>query len=114
MHKILVTSLIGLIMIRISGIFMLSLPITLVFLSILMTALLICFAFPVWRKSPRACLWLSFVITIPFTTGVLNSFDNDKMFFGLIESTFAGIVFISAMMFARYQIRLDLDSPEQK
>lgn len=104
MHQILRATLIGLIVLRISGLWILTPPATLAG-ALGLTALLVLFVWPVWTKSIKACLWLSFVSTLFFTIGVLNAMTAGRTAYGVVESLLAAAIFISAMLFGRYAYR---------
>ena len=113
-HRTLMVSLSCLILVRLARIIFFNHSSSLSFLSFLMTCLLTIFLFATWKRSIRASLWLSFVITLPFTTGVLNFFDPRTTTIGLVESISSAIVFTSAMFFARYEIKTDKNNSLQK
>lgn len=93
-------SLIGLIALRISGLWLLEPPATLIG-AVGLTLVLVAFVWPVLKQDIKSCLWLSFVSCLFFTIGVLNAMTEGREIFGIVESILAAIVFISAMYFAR-------------
>ena len=97
-------SLIGLIALRISGLWLLTPPAT-VTGAVGVTLILIAFVWPVLNQHIKASLWLSFVSCLFFTTGVLNAMTEGRELFGIVESILAATIFISAMMFARNAYR---------
>ena len=94
-------SLFGLILLRVSGLWLLTPPATVIGL----TTVLIAFVWPVLRRDIKASLWLSFVSCLFFTIGVLNAMTDGRELFGIIESVLAATIFISAMMFAHYSYK---------
>ena len=97
-------SLIGLIILRISGIWILEPP-ALPISAIGLTSILILFIWPVMMQQIRPALWLSFISCVFFITGVLNAMTPNREYYGVAESLLAAIVFISAMLFSRYATR---------
>ena len=97
-------SLIGLIVLRISGLWLLT-PAATAVGAIGVTLILVAFVWPVFRQHIKASLWLSFVACLFFTTGVLNAMTDGRELFGTIESLLAATIFVSAMMFARNSYR---------
>ena len=97
-------SLIGLIALRVSGLWLLTPPATVIG-AIGLTFILVAFVWPVLKQHIRASLWLSFVSCLFFTTGVLNAMTDGRELFGIIESLLAATIFVSAMMFARNAYR---------
>ena len=97
-------SLIGLIALRVSGLWLLTPPATVIG-AIGLTFILVAFVWPVLKQHIRASLWLSFVSCLFFTTGVLNAMTDGRELFGMVESLLAASIFISAMMFARNAYR---------
>ena len=97
-------SLIGLIALRISGLWLLTPPAT-VTGAVGVTLILIAFVWPVLNQHIKASLWLSFVSCLFFTTGVLNAMTEGRELFGIVESILAATIFVSAMMFARNAYR---------
>ncbi|MEE2821028.1 MAG: DUF2069 domain-containing protein [Pseudomonadota bacterium] len=97
-------SLIGLIALRISGLWLLTPPAT-VMGAVGVTLILLMFMWPVLNQHIRASLWLSFVSCLFFTTGVLNAMTDGRELFGIVESILAATIFFSAMMFARNAYR---------
>ena len=97
-------SLIALIALRVSGLWLLTPPATAIG-AIGLTLILVGFAWPVLKQHIKASLWLSFVSCLFFTTGVLNAMTDGRELFGIVESLLAATIFISAMMFARNAYR---------
>ena len=97
-------SLIALIALRVSGLWLLTPPAT-VMGAIGVTLILVAFVWPVLKQHIKASLWLSFVSCLFFTTGVLNAMTDGRELFGIMESLLAATIFISAMMFARNAYR---------
>lgn len=93
-------ALIGLIALRISGLWLLDPPATVIG-AVGLTLVLVAFVWPVLKQDIKSCLWLSFVSCLFFTIGVLNAMTEGRELFGIVESILAAIVFISAMYFAR-------------
>jgi len=89
-------SLIGLIALRVSGLWLLEPPATAVG-AIGLTCVLAAFVWPVLKRDIKASLWLSFVSCLFFTIGVLNAMTEGRELFGIVETVLAAIVFISAM-----------------
>ena len=103
-YRFLRISLIGLIALRISGIWLLTPPATLVG-AIGLTLILVAFVWPILKHDIKASLWLSFVSCLFFITGVLNAMTEGREVFGLVESLLAATIFFSAMMFSRNAYR---------
>lgn len=97
-------SLIGLIALRLSGIWILDPPPSLSG-AFGLTLILILFVWPVLMQQIRPVLWLSFVSSLFFIVGVLNAMTSGREYFGLIESLLAATIFVSAMLFGRYASR---------
>jgi len=97
-------SLIYLIIVRVSGLLLLTTPATAMG-AIGVTLILVAFVWPVLQQHIKASLWLSFVSCLFFTTGVLNAMTDGRELFGIVESLLAATIFISAMMFARNAYR---------
>jgi uncharacterized membrane protein len=104
-------SLIGLIALRISGLWLLTPPATAVG-AIGLTLILVAFVWPIMKRDVKTSLWLSFVSCLFFITGVLNAMTEGRELFGIIESCLAATIFISAMMFSRNAYR-ELESIEE-
>ena len=97
-------SLIALIALRVSGLWLLTPPATAMG-AIGVTLILVAFVWPVLKQHIKASLWLSFVSCLFFTTGVLNAMTDGRELFGMVESMLAATIFISGMMFARNAYR---------
>ena len=93
-------SLISLIALRISGLWLLTPPATVVG-AIGVTLILVAFVWPILKKDIKASLWLSFISCLFFTIGVLNAMTEGREVFGIVESVLAAGIFFSAMLFAR-------------
>jgi uncharacterized membrane protein len=93
-------SLVGLIALRVSGLWLLEPPATAVG-AIGLTLVLAAFVWPVLKRDIKSCLWLSFVSCLFFTIGVLNAMTEGRELFGIVESLLAAVVFVSSMYFAR-------------
>ncbi len=93
-------SLIALIALRVSGIWLLE-PAPALSGALGLTLILVAFIWPVLKQDLKSALWLSFVSCLFFTIGVLNAMTEGRMVFGLVESILAAIVFTSAMFFSR-------------
>lgn len=102
MHLALRTSLVALIALRLSGLWLLTPPASLTG-AVGLTLILLAFVRPVWSRQVKPCLWLSFVSTLFFTIGILNAMTDGRLAYGMVESLLAATVFISAMLFSRYQ-----------
>lgn len=98
-------SLIGLIALRFSGIWVLDPPAS-PSSAIGLTSILVLFVWPILMQQIRPALWLSFVSSLFFIVGVLNAMTTNREFFGIVESVLAATVFISAMLFSRYASRV--------
>ena len=105
MYLTLRASLIGLIVLRLSGLWLLTPPASLLG-AVGLTLILVLFIRPVWTADVKSCLWLSFVSTLFFTIGVLNAMTESRVAYGVVESLLAATVFVSAMMFSRYQVQI--------
>ena len=103
-------SLMGLIALRISGLWLLTPPATVVG-AIGLTLILVAFVWPILQRDIKASLWLSFVSCLFFITGVLNAMTEGRELFGLVESCLAATIFIRAMMFSRNAYR-ELEATE--
>ena len=103
-HTWLRISLIGLIALRVSGLWLLTPPAT-VMGAIGITLILVAFVWPVLKRDIKASLWLSFISCLFFTIGVLNAMTEGRELFGIAESILAAGIFFSAMLFARYGYR---------
>ncbi len=103
-HSFLRISLISLIALRISGLWLLTPPATLTG-AIGVTLILVAFVWPVFKRDIKASLWLSFISCLFFTIGVLNAMTEGRELFGIVESVLAAGIFFSAMLFARYGYR---------
>ena len=99
-HVWLRISLIGLIALRVSGLWFLPPPAT-VMGAIGLTLILVAFVWPVLKADIKASLWLSFISCLFFTIGVLNAMTEGREVFGIVESVLAAGIFFSAMLFAR-------------
>jgi uncharacterized membrane protein len=99
-HTWLRISLIGLIALRVSGLWLLTPPATLMG-AIGVTLILVAFVLPVLKRDIKASLWLSFISCLFFTIGVLNAMTEGRELFGIVESVLAAWIFFSAMLFAR-------------
>ena len=97
-------ALVGLIGLRISGLWLLE-PTPPLSGAIGLTMILIFFLWPVLRQDIKGCLWLSFVSCLFFTTAVLNAMTEGREVFGIVESVLAASVFIASMFFARNAYR---------
>lgn len=97
-------SLIALIALRVSGLWLLTPPATAMG-AIGVTLILVAFVWPVLKQHIKASLWLSFVSSLFFITGVLNAMTEGRELFGIVESLLAATIFISGMMFARNAYR---------
>ncbi|HCL68060.1 MAG TPA: hypothetical protein DIC49_00970 [Gammaproteobacteria bacterium] len=93
-------SLISLIALRISGLWLLTPPAT-VMGAIGVTLILVAFVWPILKADIKASLWLSFISCLFFTIGVLNAMTEGREVFGIVESVLAAGIFFSAMLFAR-------------
>ena len=93
-------SLIGLIALRVSGLWFLTPPAT-VAGAIGLTLILVAFVWPVLKADIKASLWLSLISCLFFTIGVLNAMTEGREVFGIVESVLAAGIFFSAMLFAR-------------
>ena len=113
MHQILRTSLVGLIVLRLSGLWLLTPPASFVG-AVGLTLILVLFIRPVWTGQVKPCLWLSFVSTLFFTIGVLNAMTEGRLAYGLVESVLAATVFVSAMLFSRYQLQSQADAGSEQ
>jgi len=109
-YRYLRLSLIGLIALRISGLWLLTPPATVVG-AIGLTLILVAFVWPILKRDIKASLWLSFVSCLFFITGVLNAMTENRELFGLLESCLATTIFVSAMMFSRNAYR-ELEATE--
>ena len=96
--------MIGLIALRVSGLWLLTPPAT-VMGAIGITLILVVFVWPVLKRKIKASLWLSFISCLFFTIGVLNAMTEGRELFGIVESILAAGIFFSAMLFARYGYR---------
>jgi len=105
-------SLIGLIALRISGLWILTPPATVIG-AIGVTLLLAVFVWPVFNQNIKASLWLSFMSCLFFIIGVLNAMTEGRELFGIVESTLAATIFVSSMMFARNGYR-ELEAKEEE
>ena len=99
-HTWLRISLIGLIALRVSGLWLLTPPATLMG-AIGVTLILVAFVLPVLKRDIKASLWLSVISCLFFTIGVLNAMTEGRELFGIVESVLAAWIFFSAMLFAR-------------
>lgn len=66
---------------------------------------LLAFAKVMISGSPRGHAWLCFVLLIPFIQSVLAASNPNTFVYGLVYSLLVGILFTSAMMYARWQSR---------
>ena len=105
MYLTLRASLIGLIVLRLSGLWLLTPPASLLG-AVGLTLILVLFIRPVWTADVKSCLWLSCVSTLFFTIGVLNAMTESRVAYAVVESLLAATVFVSAMMFSRYQVQI--------
>jgi uncharacterized membrane protein len=97
-------ALVGLIALRVSGLWLLE-PTPPVSSAIGLTMMLVLFLWPVLRQDIKGCLWLSFASCLFFTTAVLNAMTEGREVYGIVESVLAASVFIAAMLFARNAYR---------
>lgn len=104
-------SLLGLIMLRVSGLWLLNPPATKIG-AIGLTTVLLAFVWPILKRDIKASLWLSFVSCLFFIIGVLNAMTEGRELFGIIESVLAASIFISAMMLAHYSYK-ELESKQE-
>lgn len=104
-------SLIGLIALRVSGLWFLTPPATVIG-AVGLTTILIAFVWPVLKRDIKASLWLSFVSCLFFIIGVLNAMTEGRELFGIIESVLAAAIFVSAMMLAHYSYK-ELEAKEE-
>lgn len=97
-------ALVGLIALRLSGIWLLE-PTPPLTGAVGLTSILVFFLWPVLRRDIKGCLWLSFVSCLFFTTAVLNAMTEGRELFGIVESVLAASVFIASMFYARNAYR---------
>lgn len=97
-------SLVGLIALRLSGLWLLE-PRPALSGTVGLTLILVAFIWPILKQDIKASLWLSFVSCLFFTIAVLNAMTEGRFVFGLIESLLSAVLFISAMLFARNAVR---------
>ena len=110
-YSLLKFSLIGLIALRVSGLWLLTPPATVIG-AVGLTTILIAFVWPVLKRDIKASLWLSFVSCLFFIIGVLNAMTEGRELFGIIESVLAAAIFVSAMMLAHYSYK-ELEAKEE-
>ena len=61
----------------------------------------------VWRGYPRGHAWLCFVLLLYFMEAVLAAFNPMTRWLGLVESALLVTLFTGAMMFARWQSKVN-------
>lgn len=55
------------------------------------------------KGTPRGHIWSCFVVTLYFIQGVLETFDPARRWFGCVEILLTVILFISALLYARWR-----------